>query len=98
MKNTLTICAAAFLASTTSAIDTSSIPQISAYPIPAIAYTALKWGTSWSSGKNIKDAGFKAIDANIGLYGTYAIDTSYNVWNYSTLTDAKSATWNDHGI
>lgn len=34
----------------------------------------------------------------LGIDGVYAIDTSYAVWNYSTLTGAKKATWNKQGL
>lgn len=98
MKQTLLTLATALLLSGSQAIATSSIPQISDYSIPAFAYTVMSRVVSWSSEKNQKNGPFSAIDAAIGLYGTYAIDTSYAVWNYSTLTGAKSASWNSQGI
>ena len=57
-----------------------TVPQISSYPIPGIAFKLMSWVATWSSRKNIDDAGFKAVDAALGLYGTHAIDSSDNIW------------------
>ncbi len=73
-----------------------TIPQISDYSIPSFAYKIISMLSTWSDTSNVDS--FDAIDVAIGLDGVYAIDASYNVWNYSTLTDAKKATWNDHDL
>jgi hypothetical protein len=75
------------LAYSAQSLTMPTIPQLSDYPIPGIAYTALNWLSSWSDLKNVGT--FNAIDVALGLDGAYAIDSSHNVWNYSTLTGAK---------
>jgi hypothetical protein len=88
---TLSACAALLLAS--SANGLSSIPQISDYGIPAFAYSTIAMFTSWSSQKNLKaDKPWKAVDAGLGLYGVYGLDSSHNIYNQT------SNTWVDLGI
>lgn len=94
MRLALTLLIA--LAGSTNASSLPTIPQISSYNIPSIAYKMISKLVSWTDTKNVGT--FKATDVAIGIDGVYAIDTSYAVWNYSTLTGAKSTTWNKHGL
>jgi hypothetical protein len=87
------LCFISSLIATTYAV---TIPQITDYSIPSIAYTIIHMLASWSDLKNVGT--FNAKDVAVGLDGVYAIDTSYKVWNYSVLTGAKKATWNDHSL
>jgi hypothetical protein len=74
----------------------ATLPQLSDYPIPKVAFNAMAMLSSWSNLGNVGT--FDAIDVALGIDGAYAIDSSYAVWNYSTLTGAKKATWNEHGL
>ena len=73
-----------------------TIPQVTDYNIPSIAYKVINMLASWSDLSNVGT--FNAKDVAVGIDGVYAIDTSYKVWNYSTLTGAKKATWNDQSL
>ncbi len=62
-----------------------------------ISGTALAWISTWSSQKNIKKGDFNAIDACISIHGTYAIDSSYNIWRYTTSDAEKKDKWTKLG-
>jgi len=87
---TLSAIAALLLASSTQAI---SIPQLSDYSIPSFAYSLGALFTTWGNQKNLKaSTPWDAVDAALGLYGVYGLDSSDNIYNLT------SGTWTDLGI